>query len=41
MVQERYEKYIEILRGKENELRKSINQQESDIAKLTSQELIA
>tara|TARA_R110000868_G_scaffold341673_1_gene602485 strand:+ start:282 stop:815 length:534 start_codon:yes stop_codon:yes gene_type:complete len=41
MVQERYEKYIEILRGKENELRKSINQQESDIAKLTNKELIA
>ena len=40
IVQERYEKYIEILRGKENELRKSINQQESDIAKLTNKELI-
>ena len=31
MVQERYDKFIEILRGKESELRKAINQQQSDI----------
>ena len=39
MVQERYENYIEILRGKQQELVKSINQQQSDIDKLEKERI--
>ena len=41
MVQERYEKYITILRDKQYELKKSINQQQSDIDKLRKEEILS
>lgn len=40
MVQERYDKFIEILRGKESELRKAINQQQSDIDELNRENIL-
>jgi prefoldin subunit 5 len=39
MVQERYQNYIEVLRGKQQEIVKSINQQQSDIDKLEKEAL--
>ena len=41
MVQERYEKYITILRDKQYELKKSINQQQSDINELRKEEILS
>ena len=41
MVQERYEKYITILREEQYELRKSISQQQSDIDELRKEEILS
>ena len=41
MVQERYDKFIEILVGKGSELTKAINQQQSDIDELTKENILS
>ena len=41
MVKERYESYIDVLRGKEREVKKSINQQQFDIDELVKENILS